>query len=75
MLDCTSLKYGDVRSLDTWLIPFSCLPLPQSIKLGVDSNVFAYCLESNGSVIIHELFKVTFIQVISFQYHILMYRS
>ena len=64
MLDCTSLQYGDVRSKDTWLIPSTCLPLPTSIKLGVDSNVFSYSLEANGSVIIHELFKVPSIEAI-----------
>lgn len=70
MSDCTSLQYGDVRSQDTWLIPSSCLPLPPSIKLGVDSNVFSYSLEANGSVIIHELYKVPSIQLILFQNHI-----
>ena len=66
MADCTSLQYGDLRSLDTWLIPSSCLPLPTSIKLGVDSNVFSYSLlEANGTLIIHELYKVTSIQIVS----------
>ena len=61
--DCTSLQYGDMRSQDTWLIHSSCLPLPSSIQLGVDSNVYSYRLEANGSVIIHELYKVSSIKI------------
>ena len=67
--DCTSLQYGDMRSQDTWLIHSSCLPLPSSIQLGVDSNVYSYRLEANGSVIIHELYKVSSIKIFSFHHH------
>ena len=57
--DCASLQYGDMRSLDTWLIPYSCLPFPRDIKLGVDSNVFTYSMiDANGTFIIHELYQV-----------------
>ena len=57
--DCDSLQYGDLRSLDTWLIPSSCLPLPRNIHLGVDSNVFSYSMfDANGTFIIHELYQV-----------------
>ena len=73
MLDCTSLQYGDVRSKDTWLIPSSCLPLPTSITLGVDSNAFSYSLEANGSVIIHELYKVPSIEAIFLAPHFLLF--
>ena len=63
MSDCTTLQYEDLRSQDTWLIPYSCLPLPPAIKLGVDSNVYSYSGEANGSVTIHELYKVPLTQV------------
>ena len=52
-----------MKSEDTWLIPSSCLPLSSSIELGVSSNVYSYRLEANGSIIVHELYKVPSIQL------------
>ena len=73
--DCSTIQSGDMRSQNTWLIHSSCLPLPSKIELRVDSNVYSYQLEANGSVIVHELYKVSVIHMFSVQHNMLCFKQ